>query len=374
MKFNKSVDNTSEEFIEVKVSQYLLLNNNLTIEDYLYLNTIRNNEYCTGKEIYEKYPALSSSERSLKRVLDVLVEEKFITRKPDKKEMNSFRYTLAPRGLGVLGLSGYTPRYSLEQYENAVEVIKHWNSFKELTTHAVKPYGEQQSKTVNNIITYVDDLLYRTEYKWTNENNFPEVTFSVDEIKKYVSKYVLKFSPDYAPTDKKNLPKSLSIFFSHYKTHHSEFFKVCYDGVSKIVTTLDELKEIGIKVPVLRKAYQVLSATGSATEAEKLEVQKNILWSYKKYKTQRDAVLDDLYSWKNVYQKKFMIYNVFLYDLLQYIDREIGKGNAKAGFISFNRGNKVFEGFSKWYIDQYNIYLLPSRKKREEILKSKIVK
>ena len=154
---------------------------------------------------------------------------------------------------------------------------------------------------------------------------------------------------------------------------HSEFQHLLDHGLTEIRTSIDDLKDIGIKRGVLKKAYAVLSATGSATEQEKLEIHKNLLRTHKKLTTHREVLLDDLYSWKKVYRERVVDFNMFIHEYLGYIDRECGAGNAKSGFVSFNRGNKILEGYVRWFIDTYNIYLFPTKSRIEKINKSKIV-
>jgi hypothetical protein len=57
-------------------------------------------------------------------------------------------------------------------------------------------------------------------------------------------------------------------------------------------------------------------------------------------------------------------------EMLKYLEKEVGIGKCKPGYISFRQGNKLMEGFSKAFADKYNIFLWPTEKQKEQIIKS----
>lgn len=361
------------ETISITVKQSILLKHKLSIIDFFIMkevDKIAKNSNTSAKLISTLYPAIFASKRTARNILENLVDRNFLEKKEDLTIFNqiTFSYILTKDGYAIVHEIHYKPKYSKEGYFHAIQVIDHWNSIKCLSTHTVKPYGEIQTKTIDEIISYISDLL-KGEASWGKGSHI----FSISEIVSIIDKFTLKFEDKYKPDDKKLLPKSLSSFFCSYKSKYSEFFSVFEHGVSQIRTTLDDLKDIGISTAVLRKSYSVLSSTGQATNVEKLEIQKNIWRTYRRYSTHIEVLLDDLYGWRKIYREKVKNFNVFIFEFLKYIEAEVGKGNAKTGFLSFNRGNKILEAFSKYFADKYNIYLFPTEKQIKNIKKSRIV-
>lgn len=371
MNFLRTEESLSEYLPKVK--QKYLLDNNITYDQFVILTEINSSTIVSVKYILDRYPALFNSKDTVRRILKDLFDRNLLVKDTDGDlfSVSTNSYKLSASGETLITRKEYTPKYTLEEYTKAVQIIDYWNSFKEVSTHTLKPYGEVQTKTIESCIKYISQLLTKTKYTWIDVE--VKTNFSIEEVKYYIDDHILKFSDDYLPEDKSILSKSLSNFFLNYKTKYSDFFSVIDNEPVKNQTTIDKLKEFGVKAPTLKLAYEVLSATGSATESEKLDIQKQIVWNHQKYTTQKECVLDDLYIWKKQYRENFGEYNVFLYNLLQYIKSQFGIGKAKPQFLSFRKGSKIIEGFSKTYADKFNIFMFPTQKQKENIMKSRIV-
>jgi hypothetical protein len=372
------VKENTEEFIKINVKQEILIRHNVNVLEYYLLKEIerisKTDNNTSAKFINQCYPSVFATKRITRTLLDKLKDDGYLDKIEDRDliSQHTFSYTLTKSGYNVINDIVYKPKYSIEDYIKAMQVFSAWNDIKECSTHGIKQYGEIQSKTVATAMKYIIDLLHGGKLKWMGDEDIGK--FSIAEIVSVVEEYAIKFQKEYIPEDKKVLPTALPSFFCHYKTGNSEFLHVCVNGVKKRETTMDLLKDTGITPSLLKKAYSVLSATGSATEAEKLDIQKNIIRTFKKWATQREVLLDDLYSWKKIYREKIMDFNMFLYEYLPYITAQVGEGNAKTGYLSFNQRNKILESYSAHLATKYNIFIFPTAKQIEQILNSKIVK
>lgn len=374
-RINNRVDIDISENLE-KVSQRFLLNNNIDYSEFSILSEIYKSKdrVVSVNYIYRRFPVLFSSKKVVRTYMKALVDKNLleIDRDVDLFTQTTDAYRMTSVAISLISNKDYKPKYSSEEFTKAMQVINHWNSFDTLSTHSVHPYGEVQTKTIEHSISYISDLLKNTDVSWFE--NPPRNSFTITDINSVIDKYVLKFETKYLPEDKGSLSKSLSNFFCQYKTARSEFFNTLIYGLKENKTTADILMDIGISTTTLKKAYHVLSATGSATNKEKLEIQKSILFCHKRFLSHIEGELDVLYSWRKVYRENVATFNIFLFKFLEYIEREIGLGRAKPQYISFRRGSKVLEGYAKEIADAHSIILFPNKSQTEKILKSKIVK
>lgn len=379
MIYSEEEGSNISESINIKVKQQILLNHKISVIDYFLLKEIfelkKTNSISSATYFSISLPAIFPSRRSARSALGHLVEKSFLekTRAKDLLNFHTFQYSLTEAGKAVLDPKLLFPNYSNEEYLRAVAIIDVWNEIKETSSHKIKSYGEDQTKTITTIIRYVNDLIVERKLSWYPTDILVK-NISLQDITETIKTFQLKFSEKYKPVSKTHLPKSLVNFFCHYQTKHSEFFNVFLNGVEENVSTVDRLKKTGITPALLRKAYATLSESGVATESEKLSIQKNLIVSYKKYSIHKEVELDVLYSWNKNYIECVAKYNVFLHNFLTFISNEVGKGNAKSGYISFNKTNKIMEAYSKWITDKYNIFLFPTKLQVENIMKSKIVK
>jgi len=371
MIYSTEKDNTSE-FITIKINQEILLKNKIGILEFILLKEIdKTKEHSSATFLYERFPALFNNRRNVRSTLEKLLTDGFLSKVEDKDlfSQNTYSYLLTKKGIMVVNDKEYKPKYTHDQYFRATQIIHHWNSFKQTSTHAIKPYGEIQTKTISQILSYIDDLLTGNKAEWKDT----ATKFTLSEIESIIEQYMFKFDPAYKPETKSGLPKSLSNFFTSYKGGHSEYFNVYKHGVLKVRTTMDDIKDLNISATVLRRAYKILSVTGEATANEKLEIQKNILRTHKKYRIQREVLLDELYSWRKIYREKITNFNTFIFEFLTFIEATTTAGSRKSGFLSFNKSNKIFEAFNKDLITKHNIHLFPTTKEILRIQKSKII-
>jgi hypothetical protein len=366
----------SSEFISLRVSQSTLLNYNITLNDYMLISEIykieknaQTKDIPSAKYFSSKFPAIFKSRRNIDRILLNLIEAQLLKKVPHKFSSGNItsKYVLTKKGKDIAANALYILNYTKEEYIRAIQVIDYWNTKKCFSTHKIKPYGETQTKNIHDSIHMINDLISEKSDDWRKE--FHSDPFSLNELYTIIDKYEQRFSPDYYPANKNTLPKAFSSFIMDNRGF-SQFEDIIKNGNKELVRTIDELKEI-ISAPILKKAYEVLSETGKAKEEEKLEIQKSLLRTHKQWKRYRDTLLDDLYDFKKQYVARMKDFNVFMYEVLFYISGNVEKGKAKPGFISFREGNKIMEGFSKYFIDKYNIYLWPSKRQEENIRKMK---
>lgn len=377
------------EIININIKQEDIIRFHLNVSDCILLKFIydKNKEkeyHISGTYILNEIPAIFTNIKMARTSLAILKEEGLIKKEILKPDFGPPHQMLKVTGKGrkVCEARSQAITYSSEEYLNACQVISYWNSFKQLTTHSLKPYREEQSKTVDSCITFINSLIQgnidfegikvRGSKITDNMREKADRQYSINDIKKICALHVKRFGPEYLPENKGFLLKSLNQFFVHYKTKSSDFFDIVLNGIQEFEKTIDVTKKTSISAPMLNKAYQTLSATGSATEQEKLEILKSVNHCHKNYLAHREEFLDGLYNWKKQYRERIMNFNIFIYELLIYIEKEVGKGNAKPGYISFRQGNKIMEGFSKYLVDQYSIHLWPTEKKIEQIKKSRL--
>ena len=359
---NNSINKNSSEFISLRISQSSILRYNINLTQYVIISELYKIEkkkldtISTASYFAEVYPALFSSRKVARKILEELLANNLVVKKnkKDRRGNNTFGYYLSSKGKALAANALYILDYTKEEYFNMLQVIDHWNSHDCFSVHKVKPYGETQTKNIHNSIHYIKELLE---------------DFTFKEIENIIDDYSLKFSPEYLPENKNILTKAFSTFVKNDRGP-SEFYEVHANGVKKSTTTIDELEATGITATVLKKAYTVLSDTGAAKEAEKLQIQRSIIRMHGKHQKRLTDELEELYGRKKVYREYVYPFNTFLMEMLKYLEKEVGIGKCKPGYISFRQGNKLMEGFSKAFADKYNIFLWPTEKQKEQIIKS----
>lgn len=368
---NNITECNTSELITINVTTTTLNQYDITLSEFFIINKIYKLEKIKSEQdlsvsfFNKHYPTEFSTRRKARYAINNLVEAGFLTMW-DKKS-HTLHYNTTDLGKEVCATAAYILDYSREDYFMASQVIDVWNGIPQTSNHKLNRYGVVQTKTVHNIIHYIRDIT-TGDVKWYE---VPEgFKLSLPQILSVIESYTLRHSKEYLPENKEFLPKSMAVFFLHYSKNRSEFFDICFNGVKKNTKTIDLLKATTISLAVLKKAYDTLSVTGVATEAEKLDIQKNIIRTHTRWVKHRE-MLDDIYSWKRSYREHVMDFNIFLNEIIAYVGKECGKGRAKSGFISFRQGNKLMEGFSKSFADSYHIFLWPTDKQKEHIIESR---
>lgn len=359
----------------IKIPETDTIRYNLNINKIFILNYLFKNKKGDVNSVYEEYSFLIPSKRVIRENLSELTEEGFCVKHNTfgSESGNNYEYSLTKKGKDIF--SEVDPKYTVEQFMIATGIISHWNSIESTTTHSVKPYDKKQTSTVRYCINFILNSFegkYPKDIKVIRDekpldSGLPKLR--KEDYIRMIDLFKLKLSDKYLPKNKYVLPTTFKDFLCKYGTCHSELLYLYYNGVKEDSKTIDELKTTGISGAMLKKAYEVLSETGKATQEEKLVIQRSIVRMYSNY-VERRKELDVLYGNKKEYCDRVKSYNMFMYELLSYIDREIGVGKAKPGFISFREGNKVMEKFSSYMATKHNIYLWPSAKKKEELMKN----
>ena len=224
--WNTPVKEEYTENITLNIKQSLLLKNNVNLLEFFLLREIdkvNNKETTSAKYFYEQFPALFRNRRQVKSILDLLSEDEYLTKTEDRyiSGQITVAYALTKLGHQVISDKVYKPKYTLEEYMKSVQIINHWNSFKEMSTHSIKNYGDIQSKTIEKIIYYISGLLKGNPDWWDSEEKF-----TLNEILSIIDQYTLKWEKNYRPENKDVLPKSLKEFLLHFKSGKSEFFNI----------------------------------------------------------------------------------------------------------------------------------------------------
>lgn len=353
------------EFISLSISQSMMIRYDISLIQYVIVSQIYKMDKKKVKSVptvtyfTSVYPALFTSRKVARRILEEVLEKDLIFKK-EINNKNTFAYYLTNKGKSLASNALYTLDYEKEDYFNMLQIIDYWNSKSCLSKHRVNPYGQVQTKNIHNSVNFIKDLYSGAE--WTNNKKF-----TPDDVKEIIDDYCLKFLPQYLPNNKKSLTKSFSSFVMNNKGY-SELLNIDEKGVEQSSRTIDDLKKINIAFSMLKKSYEVLSEFGKATEEEKLLIQKSLIKMYDNWKKHK-LYLDKIYSWKTNYHGRFGNFNQFLYEILHYIENNVS--NAKPGYISFREGNKIMESFSKYFADKHNIYIWPTKKQEERILRMK---
>ncbi len=352
--------------MEENIKQILIKNNNtLSLEKLVILNFIKQIENPELSEITLYYEeTLTPHSPPLSSELSALVLEGYVMREGG----NYYK-------LAKLGIDYFKEGELLDSdtYSKVSSLLSIWNSSPHTTTHRIQPEGELQNKTIQKIAEMVyclengiaGDILRGVRINGEPLAAIPTIPF--DGILSTLEKSLQVFEDGYYPKYKDKLPTALPNFLCFYKTKHSWFLKVYYEGVTPLKNEiLSDLSDKGITVPTLKLAYEtLLSPEKRVEENEKLKVVNKITQLHTQWE-ELVKYLSDYYSWNQNYRNSLCNFNTFTFTFLSWMSREIG-GERFPPYLSMNTGNRVYEQFRAYYADKYGIRFNVPRKLRENL-------
>ena len=286
-------------------------------------------------------------------------------------EMDYPRCKLTPKGKAFFAED---TMLSPEEYELIEPVIQVWNDIPETTSHKLKLQDQPQTKTVYKSALIVSSLLAGelhdtiVDCKYQDKPIPKFEAMVIEDIIETIKDYSLKFSPDYYPDNKKNLPTNILDFFMNHLYFRSEFFSVYFDGVMKKKTgTASKLAELGITPKTLRKVYDVmLTPSDRNSESAKYKMMKHLLLVHEQWSALIKE-LDQYYRWKKSFRDLTNRFDYFILDYVTWIENNIN-GSRPNMFLQIKDNHEIYAQFRAWYSDKYQINLKVSRSKKEYLM------
>lgn len=299
---------------------------------------------------------------------EIILESKYITVKDKLCKLSSdglkyFRKELEP--------------LSDDMYVLIEELLSVWNGSPHTTTHTLRKKDHPQSKLINDVANILQGIMSGKPHELMKDATFksdkpitlPEYGILFEDILDVVQEYLLKFNPLFYPRDKRYLPHSLKEFFVSFKTNHSEFWNVYFNGFKKIASeAIDTISTFGVQYSTVNEAYNVLlNSELKILEVEQLKVQNAIIRLHQQWE---DLIirLDKYYLWNKKYVRNIKVFSTFLNIYLSWIDRNI-TGEKFPAFLQIADNHKVYEQFKAYLADEFDIRFAFDVKYQEYLLR-----